>query len=224
MKTAKVAAVLFTGGKDSCLALLKTKNKYAIKYLLTILPASYDSYMFHRPSLALLRAQAKALNLPLLTQKSLSQKEAELRDLEKLLKKVKGKVNYVITGAVASAYQRSRISRVAKKVGLNVVTPLWGFSPEAIWRGCIKNNFKIILTKIACDGLGKEWLNKPIDKGSLKKFLLLSKKHKFHLTGEGGGFETAVVYCPLFNRKIKIKGRTKSESQYRHFLIVEKVS
>ena len=226
MERAKIAkaALLFTGGKDSCLALLKTKNKYTIKYLLTILPSSYDSYMFHKPSLALLRAQSKALNLPLLTRKSSAQKEAELKDLRRLFKKVKGEVNYIITGALASVYQRNRIEKVAKKLGMKVVMPLWGLNPEALWKECISNNFEVILTKIACEGLGKEWLNKRIDKKLFKKFLLLSKKYRFHLTGEGGDFETAVIYCPLFSNKIKIKGRIKSESQYRHFLIIEKVS
>jgi len=217
----KKAALLFTGGKDSCLALLKAKSSYAVEYLLTILPSSHDSYMFHKPSLSLLRAQSKALNLPLLIQRS--SKKEELKDLEKLLKKVKGKANYIITGAVASTYQRNRIKKVAEKVGMKVIMPLWGINPEALWRECLKNNFEVILAKIACEGLGKEWLNKKIDKELFKKFLLLSKKYKFHLTGEGGDFETAVIFCPLFSNKIKIKGKIKSESQYRHFFIVEKV-
>lgn len=220
---AKRAAVLFSGGKDSCLALLKAKSKYSIKYLLTILPSSYDSYMYHKPFLALLRAQAKALNLPLLIQKSSAKKEIELKDLEKLLRKVKGKVSYIIAGAVASTYQRSRIETVARKLGFKVIAPLWGLNPKVIWGECIKNHFEIILTKIACEGLGKEWLNKSIDKELFKEFLILSKKYKFHLTGEGGDFESAVVDCPMFSRRIRIKGRIKSESPYRHFLIIEEV-
>jgi len=226
MERAKIAkaAVLFTGGKDSCLALLKTKNKYTIKYLLTILPSSYDSYMYHKPFLPLLRAQAKVLGLPLLIQKSSAQKEIELKDLEKLLMKVKGKVSYIIVGAVASTYQRSRIETVAKKLGFKVVAPLWGLNPKAIWGECIKNHFEIILTKIACEGLGKEWLGKGVTERELDELIRLSKKYGFNLEFEGGDAETAVLICPLFKKRIRIKGRIKSESQYRHFLIIEKVS
>ena len=78
------AAVLFSGGKDSCLALFKAREQgYEIKYLLSIIPSSYDSYMYHKPSLELLKRQAKELSIPLIIQKSSAGKEKELKDLEK---------------------------------------------------------------------------------------------------------------------------------------------
>lgn len=218
----KRAAVLFSGGKDSCLALFKAKEQnFDIKYLLTVLPSSYDSYMFHKPSLYLLKAQAKALNVPLIIQKSKSVKEKELADLEKLLKKVRKKADYIVSGGVASKYQYKRVKNLVEKLGFRLFCPLWRMKAEDVWQECFKNKFKIILTKVCCEGLDKEWLGKVIDNKRFEKLRSLSKKYGFNLEFEGGDAETAVLFMPLFSREIEIKSKIKSESAYRCFLIIK---
>jgi ABC transporter with metal-binding/Fe-S-binding domain ATP-binding protein len=219
----KTAAVLFTGGKDSCLALLLTNKKFNVKYLLTILPSSYDSYMYHKPSLVLLKEQAKMLNLPLIVQKSRSIKEKEVDDLKKLLGKVRGKVDCIITGGVASKYQATRVEKVSKELGFELFNPLWNLKAEDVWKKCLENNFEIILTKICCEGLEKEWLEKVIDKEKLKELIKISKKYGFSLEFEGGDAETAVLFMPIFKKKIKIKSKIRSEGDYRHFLSIKRI-
>lgn len=220
----KKAALLFTGGKDSCLALLKAKQQdYDIEYLLTILPSLYDSWMWHKPSLPLLKAQAKALEIPLIVQTSKTEKEKEVQDLEKLLKKIKG-IGYLITGGVASKYQKERIEKVAKKFKLKVVNPLWEMKAGDVWQEALRNKFEIILTKICCEGLNKEWLGKAIDIKLFDEMSKLSKKYGFSLEFEGGDAETAVLNMPLFKKKIEIGFDIRSETPYRHFLIIKKVT
>jgi ABC transporter with metal-binding/Fe-S-binding domain ATP-binding protein len=223
MKTSKNAAVLFTGGKDSCLALLKAKKKgYNIQMLLTVIPSSYDSYMFHKPSIPLLKAQSKALGIPLLIQKSISEKEKEIDDLEKLIDKVKSKIQALVIGGIASSYQGERIKKISEKKKIELFAPLWGYSTENLWNELIKNKFSVIITKIACQGLPKELLGKIINEAKLKELLFLSSKHGFSIDFEGGDAETAVLDCPLFRNKIDICYCIKSEGAYRHFLIIKK--
>ena len=63
-------AVLFSGGKDSCLALHKARQEgYDIRYLLNILPMNKDSFMFHKPDLKLLEKQAEMLGIKIIIQK-----------------------------------------------------------------------------------------------------------------------------------------------------------
>jgi len=220
----KTAAVLFSGGKDSCLAILKAKQAgFNIKYLLTILPSSYYSWMWHKPSLKLLKMQSDALNIFLISQKSKTQKEKEIRDLEKLLEKVKGKAKYIITGGIASKYQETRITKIAKKLGFKIFNPLWNLRAEKIWEDCLKNNFEIILTKICCEGLGKEFLGKKVDKKLLNELIKQSKKYGFNLEFEGGEAETVVLDMPLFEKKIEVEGKIKSEGPYRHFFLIKDV-
>ncbi len=220
----KKAAVLFSGGKDSCLALYKSiRSGYRVNYLLSILPKSYDSYMYHKPNLKLLKTQAKMLGIRLITQRSSDGKEDELDDLIKLINKVRNKVDYLIIGGIASNYQGERINKIAEKTGLKVISPIWNYSTEKLWGELLKNRFKVIITKIACDGIPKNALGRIIDEDLFESLKDLSKKHKFDLNFEGGDAETSVLFCPLFKREIKIEGMIKSESSYRHFLIIKKV-
>ena len=220
----KPAAVLFTGGKDSCLALFRAKQGgYNIKYLLAVLPESYDSWMWHKPFIDLLEAQAKSLGIPLIVQNSDADKEKKLNDLEHLFEKVKGKVECIVTGGVASKYQGDRIGKAAKKFGFEVILPIWHIPAQELWQECIKNNFKIVITKISCDGIPPEMLNKPIDPETYRKLLKLSKEYSFDIIAEGGDFETTVLDMPLFKKEIEVSGDIESEGAYRHFFMIKKV-
>ena len=76
----KKAAVLFSGGKDSCLALHMAKLKgFDIRYLLSILPKNKDSWMFHKPNPNLLKKQAETLDIEFVVAESLGEKEKELQ-------------------------------------------------------------------------------------------------------------------------------------------------
>ena len=67
--------------------------------------------MFHFPNVKFIKYQAKALNLPLIIQKTKAEKEKELKDLEIAIKKAikEYKIEALISGALASSYQKTRI-------------------------------------------------------------------------------------------------------------------
>jgi len=224
-KKTKTAAVLFSGGKDSCLALLKAKNAgYHIKYLLSISPKSADSWMYHKPDKKIFNAQVKMLKIPLITQKS-SKKEKEVGDLKKLIKKVRHKINTLVIGGIASSYQGKRIKKIADELGIEIFAPLWNYSSIQLWDEILKNNLKVILIKISCEGIPKQMLGVPIDSEQFARLKNLSERYKFDLSFEGGEAETAVLCMPGFEKGIKLdRFGIKSEGQYRHFLIVKKLS
>jgi len=212
-------AVLFSGGKDSCLALHKAiKEGYEIKYLLAVIPENFDSFMFHKPYLSLLEKQAEKLGFDLIIFKSEGIENKEINDLRKLIESVKGKVDVIIVGGIASNYQGTRIKKICDEVGLKFYAPLWDYSSERIWDELLNNKFKVILTKITCEGISKEFLGKIVDDKMLLKLKKLSEKHKFRIDFEGGEAETSVLDMPEFKKEIKIKFNIKSEGEYRHFL------
>src|SRR3989338_5981005 len=58
-------AVMFSGGKDSTLAVEYALQKgYTIKYLLSVKPSRRDCYLFHYATVEWTKEVAKALNLP----------------------------------------------------------------------------------------------------------------------------------------------------------------
>ncbi len=218
------AAVLFSGGKDSCLALHLAKQKgYEIRYLLSVIPENFDSFMFHKPYLKLLEKQAEMLGIELVLMKSEGEKDKEIEDLKELIEKVKNKIDTIVVGGIASNYQGSRIKKICEEEGLGFYAPLWDYSSERIWNELLKNNFKVILTKISCEGIPKEFLGKIIDDKMFLKLKKLSEKYKFRIDFEGGEAESAVLFMPEFKNEIKIKFDIKSEGKYRHFLEISKV-
>jgi ABC transporter with metal-binding/Fe-S-binding domain ATP-binding protein len=211
--------VLFTGGKDSCLALYKY-GKEKIDCLLTIVPENKDSWMFHKPNLKLLRKQAGMLEMPLILEKTKGKKEKELKDLKKLIKK--SRVNKIITGGIASNYQAKRIKRICGELGVEVIAPLWHRDSEELWKELFDNDFKIIITKIACEGLEKEWLGKMINRENFQELKSLAERYKFNLSGEGGEFETLVLDCPLFSKKLRItEGKVVWERNSGYYIVTK---
>ncbi|MDD5191812.1 MAG: diphthine--ammonia ligase [Candidatus Nanoarchaeia archaeon] len=212
-------AALFSGGKDSCLALHKAiKEGHEIKYLLSITPKNFDSFMFHKPYLKLLKKQAERLKIDLITQKSDGEEDKELEDLKKLIEKVKDEVDGIVVGGIASNYQGSRIKKICNELGLKFYAPLWDYKSEDVWKELLKEKFKVVLTKISCEGINEKWLGGIIDDKKFNELKKLSDKYNFRIDFEGGEAETAVLFMPGFNRKIKIDFEVKNEGKYRHFL------
>jgi len=216
--------VLFSGGKDSCLALHKARQEgHEINYLLTVIPSNFDSFMFHKPYPDLLKKQAEMLNVELVTVKSKGEKERELGDLKKLIEKVKGNIQGIVVGGIASSYQGERIKNICKELGLEFIAPLWNYKGEDIWNDLLDKGFNVILTKISCEGIPKEFLGKIIDKKMLEELKKLGQKHKFRIDFEGGEAESAVLLMPEFKKDIKIDFDIKSEGNYRHFIEIKKI-
>ena len=127
-------ALLLSGGKDSVYAGYLAKNvfKHDLVCAISIISENKHSYMFHTPSIEKTEKQSKVMNLPLIIQKTSGRKEIELKDLETALKKAKQKykIHGVITGAIQSVYQSSRIQKICNKLNLECFNPLWQTSEE----------------------------------------------------------------------------------------------
>jgi diphthine-ammonia ligase len=205
----KIAA-LTSGGKDSVYAIyLMRKAGHEVRYLLCMKSARDDSYMFHHPNVEFVGLQAELMGLPVLFGETRGEKEEELADLESLISKVKDDVEGIVTGAIASEYQRSRVERICKKLGLACLSPLWHTDVERYWSDLLSAGFKVMVSAVAADGLGEEWLGRVIDRPAVEELRKLAEKHGFHLAFEGGEAETFVLGCPMFSGEIKIVSAKK---------------
>jgi ABC transporter with metal-binding/Fe-S-binding domain ATP-binding protein len=212
-------AVLFSGGKDSCLALHKVlREGHEVVYLLNVFPKNEDSFMFHKPCLSLLRRQAEELGIKLVVEESEGEKEVELGDMERLIREVGGDVDGIVVGGIASSYQGERIKKICDKLGLKFVAPLWDFSPEDVWRDLLNEEFRVVMTRVACDGLGKEWVGRVIDRNAFEELKKLSEKYKFRIDFEGGEAETVVLFMPGFGKEIGAEFDVVSEGECRHLM------
>lgn len=223
-------ASLISGGKDSLYATYVMSKKHDIVCLLSMFPERDDSYMFHFPNVKITELQAKAMGIPIFTQATKAEKEKELEDLKKLFLKVKDRVDGIVSGALASRYQKERIDKICREVGLRPFSPLWGIEPEKLWERLLSEGFEVLIISVSAMGLGKEWLGRKVDRKAFEELKEIARKNRFHLGFEGGEAETLVVDMPLFRKKIKInKAEVVWYGDYGRYIIkdaelVEKTS
>src|SRR4030042_1627303 len=83
-------------------------------------------------------------------------KERELDDLKEALEGLP--VDGVVSGAIASSYQRDRVERVCGELELTHMSPLWGRGREELLRAVLGEGMEGIFTAVAAQGLAESWL------------------------------------------------------------------
>jgi ABC transporter with metal-binding/Fe-S-binding domain ATP-binding protein len=214
---------LYTGGKDSTYGLQWAREQgHDVRCLLTIRPHSDDSYMFHVPNIWITEYTSKCVGLPLLTRESPGVKEEELADLKAILEDAKRKygIEGVVSGAVASKYQKDRVDRLCSELGLASLAPLWGLTPEEAVRREIAMGLDIRLIGVYAEGLDEKWLGRRLDENALNE---LVRKKTVSPVGEGGEFESLVVDAPFYKKRLEIVEAEKHFEKGRGTLVIKKV-
>jgi diphthine-ammonia ligase len=208
--------VLFSGGKDSVFALYKAMQKHEIVCLISIISENKESFMFHTPNVHLTDMQAKALEIPIITHKTEGIKEEELEDLKSAISKAKKQYNLdgIVTGAIESVYQATRIQKICDELDLWCFNPLWQADQLDHLDEIVKEKFKVLITGVFAEPFTKKWLGREIDEKSIKELEKLHHSHKINPAGEGGEFETLVIDGPIFKKSLEI---TKHEIFYKNF-------
>jgi ABC transporter with metal-binding/Fe-S-binding domain ATP-binding protein len=200
-------ASLLSGGKDSVYAMyLAMQEGHDIAVLISIASANPESYMFHVPNIHLTKLQAEAMEIPLIYRETEGVKEEELEDLKSALKEAieAHEIDGIVSGAIFSNYQRSRIDDMAEELGLESLSPLWKRKPKDLLSDMVAKEFTIIITVVAAEGLGPEWLGVEINAKVIEELADLHNTCYVCTAGEGGEFETLVMDAPIFKKKITI--------------------
>lgn len=204
-------AVLYSGGKDSTLALMKAKNEHEIACLVSIVSENPESYMYHTPNIDVTLLQSQSMNIPLIRKSTKGEKEKELDDLKLALQEAKDRygVKGVVTGAVRSTYQASRVQRICHELDLWCFNPLWLKDQVDILQEVVANNMLVIISGVFAEPFDESYLGAVIDPEMVAE---LAKQH--NPAGEGGEIETTVLDAPLFVKKITV---TKSRKEYEKY-------
>ncbi|KAL3998507.1 Diphthine--ammonia ligase [Acanthocheilonema viteae] len=233
---------LTSGGKDSCYSLMMCmKDGHDVVCLANLHPPSdseeMDSYMYQCVAHTALQLYSEACDLPLYRREiqgrpintGVFYEEAsndEVEDLYALLAFVKQKhpdIEAVSSGAILSNYQRNRIQNVCRRLNLESLTYLWNSDEAVLFNEIISSGIEAIIVKVAALGLSTEHLGKSLSE--MKDILLdLSTRYGVHICGEGGEYETFVVNCPFFKRKIVIDETKIVENSVNDFVTVAYLS
>ncbi|KUH33482.1 hypothetical protein APY94_05825 [Thermococcus celericrescens] len=193
-------AVLYSGGKDSNYALhWALEQGFEVKYLVSMVSESDESYMYHVQNIHLTELQAKAIGIPLVKGFTSGEKEREVEDMKVVLEGLR--IDGVVAGALASEYQKKRVDRVAEELGIESFAPAWHRDPVDYMRELIEI-FDIVMVGTAAFGLDQSWLGRRINEKALEELVKLHEKYKIHVAGEGGEFETFVRDAPFFKARV----------------------
>jgi len=190
----KIAA-LYSGGKDSNYAVHWALEQGHEVVLINMEPQA-DSMMFHHPNTNWCGLQAEAAGLELTTFSTTH--ETELEDLKNALKEANA--DGLVTGAVQSVYQKSRIDKIAKDLDLEAFAPIWHKETDFLKE--MLDMMEVYIVSVSAEGLGEEWLAKqykPKDVDTLSKL-----NPPINLFLEGGEGETFVANAPFFKKRIEI--------------------
>jgi len=204
-------AVLASGGKDSTLALHRVlREGYEVEYLVAMFPLREDSWMFHYPNIRLVDLFAEAVGIPLVKGETSGVKERELEDLKRLVATLH--VEGLVSGAIASNYQKTRIWDICRQLRLHCIAPLWHENPYNILMEILDLNLEVVITGVCAHGFTEEWLGRKIDEATVVDLMELHRRYGLSPVGEGGEYETLVLDAPFFKKRITI---TESEKVWK---------
>lgn len=221
-KVLRYASVLWTGGKDSCLALYEARLlKYEIVSLVTFVS---DEQVFLAHPISFMKYQADALCLPHYTLQVNEPFEESYKKAILSLQE-KQKIGTLVTGDIAEVDGYPNwIRECSRCSGMDVITPLWGQDRLKLLRRLLYYKFKVIFSCIKKPYLTDEWLGKELDSDSLEGLCTVSTKTGLDICGEQGEYHTLVVDGPSFKKSIHISDYSKCGKDSLRYIDIRRVS
>ncbi len=195
------ALALYTGGKDSHYAIIEAlKLGVQVTKLVIVEAKKEDSWMFHTINIRWAEKHAELMGLDYLKIRVSGVKEKEVDELKSKLSEIINDLHeydYLVTGAVASKYQKERVDSLAELLGLKHLAPLWGRDQYELMRE-ESAELGFIMVAVQAYGMGAKWLGRIITVEAVDELRSLSSRYGISPVGEGGEFETFVFRSPLF--------------------------
>lgn len=199
------AAVLWTGGKDSALALFRAAS-LNVTELVTFVPPHAE---FRAHDLRLMAAQARAIGLP---HRQMVVEPPFDDGYERAFRELRASgIERVISGDIAEVGgQPNFINAPAERAGLELELPLWGVDRRLHLEQLIALKFEVLLTYVNEPWLGPEWVGRHLDAQALAELSALSRCSGLDVAGENGEYHSMVLGGPGWQGALRVAGRTVS--------------
>ena len=197
----QTAAVLWTGGKDSSLALHEAREMgLHIRCLVTLVPRN-PVFLAH--PLPFLQQQAHASGLQhrrLCVSEPI--REGYIAAISSLQR---DGVGTLVTGDIAEVAGHSNwISEYSQRLGLRVVTPLWGRERRTVLERLLALGFRAVISCVQTERLSADWLGRELDGAAVAELRQVHQQNGIDLCGENGEYHTLVTDAPFFRKHVRI--------------------
>ena len=194
------AAISWSGGKDSCAALLRTHASFDIVAMVTMFDEPAERSRSHGLRPEVLSAQAERLGLRQVIGRCTWQTydaafAGALRELKD------DDVTHVIFGDIMFDEHRRWAERMCEAAGLTAVEPLFGSSTLSLFEEWTASGADAVIVTARAGFLDETWLGRPLRREMLDQFTRLGVDP----CGERGEYHTVVTNSPLFDRPMAIE-------------------
>jgi len=213
---------LWTGGKDSCLALYQAELLgYEVESLITFIP---DDSEFRAHPLKFMNLQAEAMERPHFT---LEISEPYKESYEKAIAYLREKhgIEILIIGDIAEVDGHTNwIRECSKYSGADVLTPLWGVDRHSHMENLISINLRVIISCVKYPWFSEDWLGREINENSLAELSKLNMEMGVDISGENGEYHTLVLDGPMFKKRLQISDYVKCTKDSLMYIDIKKMS
>jgi diphthine-ammonia ligase len=215
------AVVLWSGGKDSCLALWRARQSgLHVRSLVTFAPPA-ARFLAH--PLPVLREQAQALGLLHLVLEVVEPHEASYR--AHLRKLVSAGVSAIITGDICEVDGHPNfIAASLEGASCALIRPLWQAERKELLQELIEARFNVIFSCVKRRWFTADWVGRKLDPAAFERLCAVRDNTGMDLCGEQGEYHTLVLDGPMFNSEVQLIGDAASTSEGLHYLDVREVS
>ena len=193
------AAVSWSGGKDSYLALNRARQQFDVAALITMFTQDGTRSRSHGLRPEVLQRQAALLDMELLQgcgswqsyETAFKTLLCELRDR---------RFSHVVFGDIFLDDHKHWVERVCSESGLIAVEPLWEQPTSQLLLEFLNLGGEARIVAIKAAVLGESWLGRPLGPDLLKEF----EKRGIDPCGEYGEYHTLVTASPMFTERLNI--------------------
>jgi len=198
--TRPCAAISWSGGKDSCLALLRAQADYDVIAMLTMFGEDGGRSRSHGLRPEVIGAQAARLGLHSFVGRcSWDSYTAEFARLIGSAAAIG--VTHVIFGDIECDAHRAWDERVCAEHGLVPVLPLWQQPTRTLAEEFIDSGGTAIIVTTRATLLDDTWLGRPLTLAALKDL----ERRGIDACGENGEYHTLVTHTPLFDAPLDVR-------------------
>ena len=193
------AAISWSGGKDSCAALHRTRADYDVVAMVTMFDEAAERSRSHGLRPEVVGAQAERLGLRAITGRCTWQTYNDAFDRALGEAKNDG-VTHVIFGDIMFDEHRLWAERMCAGQGLTAVEPLFGLATEALFYEWTASGADALIVTARAEFFDETWLGRPLRREMFDDFVRLGVDP----CGERGEYHTLVTNDPLFRGPLHV--------------------